>query len=95
MLFKVESFDIFFKRNQFIKFCGKSNLLLNRIADLIKIKEMSRDLDEVKINFISNLSRKREREGGREWEWKVCSSFFKIENARDYISETTKFTMFS
>ena len=66
---------------------------MNRIADLIKIKEMSRDLDEVKINFISNLS----REEGREWKWKVVrTTFLKIENAQGYISLTdTKFIMFS
>ena len=56
---------------------------------------MSRDF-RIKSKSISFLIyQEREREGGREWEWKVCSTFLKIENARDYISETTKFTMFS
>ena len=65
--------------------------MLNRIADLIKIKEMSRDLDEVKINFISNLS----REEGREWKWKVVRiNFFKNrKRTRLYLSDT-KFIMF-
>lgn len=58
---------------------------------------MSRDfrIKSKSISFLIYQEREREREGGGEWEWKVCSTFLKIENARDYISETTKFTMFS